>query len=208
MTPQARSPPRRAPQAQFWVRRASIIAKNAKETGDRGGDRTRGPRIKRTIEERPPLSTWCFFLGISEASPLIRPPVSTGSRPLVCQLVCQPDGVWTWLSRNRAGPNSPTSSTSTRVCLQASGRPSRREKFFLVQTSVVKKSMPGDRARIVSLLGRRTSGKGTEAVSELQTALNHKGSTWPTAIYRDSYLGVAVLDTAQSTHRPRIRLRM
>ena len=59
--------------------------------GDRGGDRTRGPRIKRTAGDRPPRSTRCFSLGTSGHSPLVRPPVSTGCRRLVCQLVCHPE---------------------------------------------------------------------------------------------------------------------
>jgi hypothetical protein len=64
-------------------------AKSFGINGEPGGNRTHNPQIKRTAGDRPPLSARCFCLGISEPSLPIRPPVSTGGRPLVCQLVCQ-----------------------------------------------------------------------------------------------------------------------
>jgi hypothetical protein len=73
------------------------------DCGDRGGDRTRGSRIKRTPGDRPPLSARCFSLGIYEISLLIRPPVSTGFRSLVCQLVCHPELEWPAAITGRPG---------------------------------------------------------------------------------------------------------
>jgi hypothetical protein len=64
-------------------------AKSFGISGEPGGNRTHNPQIKRTAGDRPPLSVRCVCLAISDNSLLIRPPVSTGGHPLVCQLVCQ-----------------------------------------------------------------------------------------------------------------------
>ncbi len=52
-------------------------------------NRTENPQIVRTNGDCPPVSRRCFHVAAAGGSLVVRPPVSTGDRPLVCQLVCQ-----------------------------------------------------------------------------------------------------------------------